>query len=82
MELHGKYVFLAEGVRGSLSKQAIANWRLDAEVSLGLPGEVGIHQFDAFHWFVGGYPTRVRGGGSVPVVGRLASNDMGLPVVF
>ena len=30
MELHGKYVFLAEGVRGSLSKQAIANWKLDA----------------------------------------------------
>ena len=30
MELHGKYVFLAEGVRGSLSKQAIANYKLDA----------------------------------------------------
>ena len=29
MELHGKYVFLAEGVRGSLSKQAIAHFRLD-----------------------------------------------------
>ncbi|MEO1613793.1 MAG: electron-transfer flavoprotein:ubiquinone oxidoreductase, partial [Pseudomonadota bacterium] len=31
MELHGKYVFLAEGVRGSLSKQAIAHWKLDAD---------------------------------------------------
>ena len=30
MELHGKYVFLAEGVRGSLSKQVIARYRLDA----------------------------------------------------
>ena len=30
MELHGKYVFLAEGVRGSLSKQAIAKYKLDA----------------------------------------------------
>ncbi len=30
MELHGKYVFLAEGVRGSLSKQAIAKYALDA----------------------------------------------------
>lgn len=30
MELHGKYVFLAEGVRGSLSKQAIARYGLDA----------------------------------------------------
>jgi electron-transferring-flavoprotein dehydrogenase len=28
MELHGRYVFLAEGVRGSLSKQAIARYDL------------------------------------------------------
>ena len=28
MELHGKYVFLAEGVRGSLSKQVIAKYGL------------------------------------------------------
>ncbi|NRA99895.1 MAG: electron transfer flavoprotein-ubiquinone oxidoreductase [Rhodobacteraceae bacterium] len=31
MELHGKYVFLGEGVRGSLSKQAIAKYALDAD---------------------------------------------------
>ena len=31
MELVGKYVFIAEGVRGSLSKQLIANFKLDAE---------------------------------------------------
>ncbi|MHA1529902.1 MAG: electron transfer flavoprotein-ubiquinone oxidoreductase [Alphaproteobacteria bacterium] len=31
MELHGKYVFLAEGVRGSLSKQVIAKYNLDAD---------------------------------------------------
>ncbi|KAF0676469.1 electron transfer flavoprotein-ubiquinone oxidoreductase [Profundibacterium mesophilum] len=30
MELHGKYVMLAEGVRGSLSKEAIARYDLDA----------------------------------------------------
>ncbi|MEL6689027.1 MAG: electron transfer flavoprotein-ubiquinone oxidoreductase [Pseudomonadota bacterium] len=30
MELHGKYVFLSEGVRGSLSKEVIANYNLDA----------------------------------------------------
>jgi electron-transferring-flavoprotein dehydrogenase len=29
MELHGKYVFLSEGVRGSLSKQVIAKYALD-----------------------------------------------------
>ena len=31
MELHGKYVFLSEGVRGSLSKQVIAKYTLDAD---------------------------------------------------
>ena len=31
MELHGKYVFLGEGVRGSLSKQVIAKYALDAK---------------------------------------------------
>ena len=31
MELHGKYVFLSEGVRGSLSKQVIATYDLDSE---------------------------------------------------
>jgi electron-transferring-flavoprotein dehydrogenase len=30
MELHGKYVFLSEGARGSLSKQAISKYDLDA----------------------------------------------------
>ncbi|MBU2956973.1 electron transfer flavoprotein-ubiquinone oxidoreductase [Paracoccus sp. 1_MG-2023] len=30
MELHGKYVFIAEGVRGSLSKEIIAKLGLDA----------------------------------------------------
>jgi electron-transferring-flavoprotein dehydrogenase len=30
MELRGKYVLLAEGARGSLSKQAISRYRLDA----------------------------------------------------
>ena len=31
MELHGKYVFLSEGVRGSLSKQVIKKFDLDAD---------------------------------------------------
>ncbi|MEY1557401.1 electron transfer flavoprotein-ubiquinone oxidoreductase [Yoonia sp. R2331] len=31
MELHGKYVFLGEGVRGSLSKQVIAKYDLGAK---------------------------------------------------
>ena len=32
MELHGKYVFLSEGVRGSLSKEVIAKYKLDEGV--------------------------------------------------
>jgi electron-transferring-flavoprotein dehydrogenase len=31
MELHGKYVMLGEGVRGSLSKQVISRFHLDAD---------------------------------------------------
>jgi electron-transferring-flavoprotein dehydrogenase len=31
MELHGKYVFLSEGVRGSLSKEVIEKFSLDAD---------------------------------------------------
>ncbi len=31
MELHGKYVFLSEGARGSLSKEVIAKYNLDAD---------------------------------------------------
>ena len=39
MELHGKYVLLAEGARGSLSKRAIAHWELDADAD---PQKFGI----------------------------------------
>ena len=31
MELHGKYVFLSEGVRGSLAKEVIGKFDLDAD---------------------------------------------------
>jgi len=41
------------------------NWRLDPEVSLGLAGEWGSHQFDVFHWFTGNFPTRITGGGHI-----------------
>ncbi|MEP6342387.1 MAG: electron transfer flavoprotein-ubiquinone oxidoreductase [Maricaulaceae bacterium] len=34
MELHGKYVFLSEGARGSLSKQAIAKYELDSDADV------------------------------------------------
>jgi predicted dehydrogenase len=41
------------------------NWKLDREVSLGLTGEIGTHQFDVMHWFLDAYPTRVRASGAV-----------------
>jgi len=43
----------------------LLNWRLDPELSLGLPGEMGVHQFDVFHWYRSEYPVAVRGSGSV-----------------
>ncbi|HRQ71783.1 MAG TPA: Gfo/Idh/MocA family oxidoreductase [Phycisphaerales bacterium] len=41
------------------------NWRLDPAVSLGLAGEQGTQQFDVFHWYLGAYPVRAHGGGSI-----------------
>ena len=41
------------------------NWRLDPDVTTGLAGEWGSHQFDVFHWYLGRYPTRVEGHGSI-----------------
>jgi predicted dehydrogenase len=41
------------------------NWRLDPEVTLGLAGEWGSHQFDTVSWFTGRYPTSVRAFGSI-----------------
>lgn len=41
------------------------NWRLDPEVSIGLPGELGSHQVDVFNWYLGKYPVSVSGTGSI-----------------
>ncbi|MCC7012132.1 MAG: Gfo/Idh/MocA family oxidoreductase [Planctomycetes bacterium] len=41
------------------------NWHLDPAVSLGLAGEKGAHQLDVFHYFLGRYPTLVRGTGDL-----------------
>lgn len=41
------------------------NWRLDPAVSLGLPGEEGVHQFDVALWFTDRLPASVTGGGSI-----------------
>lgn len=41
------------------------NWRLDPELSIGLAGELGTHQFDVFHYYRDVYPTKVTGHGSI-----------------
>jgi len=41
------------------------NWRLDPQTSLGLVGEIGIHQIDSASWFLGARPTAVTGFGSL-----------------
>lgn len=43
------------------------NWRLDPAVSLGLAGELGSHQLDVYHWWLGSYPKTVRGNGAIRV---------------
>lgn len=47
------------------STERAMNWQLDPEVSTGLPGEMGTHQFDVFHYFLGHYPSTVSGVGSI-----------------
>ncbi len=43
----------------------LLNWRLDPEVTLGLEGEFGTHQYDVFNWYLNKYPTSVRCNGSI-----------------
>jgi len=47
------------------AREKAENWRLDPDLSLGLAGEIGAHQFDVVHWYTGRYPTTVFGAGSV-----------------
>ncbi len=42
-----------------------ANWKLDPEVTTGLPGEIGSHQFDAVHWFTSRGPQSIAGSGAI-----------------
>jgi predicted dehydrogenase len=41
------------------------NWRIDKDVSLGLIGEIGIHQLDQANWFLNSKPRAITGFGSV-----------------
>ena len=41
------------------------NWRLDKKLSLGLAGEIGIHQIDMMSWLLKQRPTAVTGFGGI-----------------
>lgn len=46
-------------------REAELNWRLDPALSLGLIGEVGIHQIDTANWFFDVLPVKATGFGGV-----------------
>lgn len=52
-------------VSASREREQELNWRLDADLSLGLFGEVGIQQIDTTAWMLGGRASSVTGFGAV-----------------
>jgi len=48
-------------------REKAINWRLDKATSLGLLGEIGIHQFDQAVWFMNALPAAVTAWGSIQV---------------
>jgi predicted dehydrogenase len=47
------------------ARERALNWALDPEVSIGLAGEWGTHQFDVFHWYLDRFPVSVSGHGGI-----------------
>lgn len=60
------------------------NWHLDPAVSLGLIGELGTHQLDTFHWFLGRFPVAARAWGELRLHkdGREIADTVGCELVF
>jgi predicted dehydrogenase len=60
------------------------NWHLDPALSLGLLGEMGTHQFDTFHWFLGRYPVSARAWGDIRLHkdGREIADTVGCELLF
>ncbi len=52
-------------VSPNAKRQKELNWRLDHKLSLGLIGEIGVHQVDALGWFMNERPVAVSGFGSI-----------------
>ena len=51
-------------------RERALNWRQDAQLSVGLVGELGIHQIDVMSWYLKSFPTSVMGFGSGEDVAR------------
>ncbi len=49
----------------SPEREKALNWRLDKSTSLGLVGEIGIHQMDLASWFLNERPAAVTGFGAI-----------------
>jgi predicted dehydrogenase len=79
---HRKTTWRVPATTGELDRAA--NWRLDAEVSTGLAGEVGAQQFDVAHWLRGRYPVRVTGRGAIRLHkdGRTVPDTIELDLVW
>lgn len=67
VSVHGQYHKKTEWrtPASNAAEEKARNWQLDPEVSIGLAGEFGTHQFDVTHWFANRYPVSVRGSGSI-----------------
>ncbi len=46
-------------------REKAINWRLDKSTSLGLVGEIGMHQIDQISWYLNALPVAVSGWGSI-----------------
>jgi predicted dehydrogenase len=52
---------------GTPERERELSWRMYKATSSGLPGEIGIHQFDVVSWYLKALPTAVTGFGSTMV---------------
>lgn len=66
------------------AREKMLNWKLNPEISTGLAGEWGAQQFDVAHWYLGQYPTRVRGHGGIRLWddGRTVADTIACDLIF
>ncbi|MEM6647735.1 MAG: Gfo/Idh/MocA family oxidoreductase [Bacteroidota bacterium] len=63
MQAHGKESWRRTSSRRE--RETELNWRLDADVSLGLTGEKGLHQWDVAMWVLDELPSSISGFGNI-----------------